>query len=256
MIAASSSSGGMLVGAAGPRRAKLAREVLRACVAGPREGEDLAALIPRHLRHDMGRGAEAIDAEARRVAGHLQRAVADQPGAEQRRCFGVAVAFRQMEAVARVGDRVRGVAAVDLVAGEARAVAEIFAAVAAIGAGAVGPAEPRHADAVADGESPPPPSQAPPRARRSRDRARAEASARSARHRRCAGRCGRRRKRARASEAAAVDGSGIGSSVSLSGDPGASSTIACMVVEASHRSLPHPSRRGFAAFRVRITSSC
>ena len=109
--------------------------------------------MPRHLRHDMGRRAEAIDAEARRVAGHLQRAVADQPGAQQRRCFGVAVAFRQMEAVARVGDRVRGVAAVDLVAGEAGAVAEIFLPVAAIGAGAVGQPEPRHADAVADGET-------------------------------------------------------------------------------------------------------
>ena len=55
-----------------------------------------------------------------RVAGHAQRAVADQPGAQQRRGLGVAVAVGQRKAVARVGDGVLGVAAVDLVAGEAR----------------------------------------------------------------------------------------------------------------------------------------
>ena len=49
-----------------------AQDFARACVAGPREGEDLAPLMPRHLRHDMGRRAEAVDAEARCVAGHLR----------------------------------------------------------------------------------------------------------------------------------------------------------------------------------------
>ena len=47
----------------------------------------------------------------------------------------------------------RRVAAVDLIAGEACMVAEIFVSAAAIGAGAVGEAEPRHADPVADGEA-------------------------------------------------------------------------------------------------------
>ena len=74
----------------------------------------------------MRGGAEAVDAEALRVPGQLQRAVADQPGAEQRRRLGVAIAVRQLEGVARVGDRVVGIAAVDLVAGEARVVAEIL----------------------------------------------------------------------------------------------------------------------------------
>src|SRR6476620_12228050 len=58
-----------------------------------------------------------------------------------------------MKAVARVGHRVGGVAAVDLVAGEEGVVAEIFLMVAAIGASAVGEAEPRHANAVASCEA-------------------------------------------------------------------------------------------------------
>src|SRR6478672_7708673 len=58
-----------------------------------------------------------------------------------------------MEAVTCIGHRVGGIAAVDLVAGEAGVVAEIFLMVAAIGASAVGEAEPRHADAVASCEA-------------------------------------------------------------------------------------------------------
>ena len=106
----------------------------------------------------MGRGAEAVNAETRqlaaeRLAGMLERAVADQSGAEQRRRLGVAIGGRQLEAVARVGDGVFGIAAVDLVAGEERVVAQILLAAAAIEAGAVGMSEPRHADAVVDGEA-------------------------------------------------------------------------------------------------------
>ena len=52
-----------LVRAAGPHRAELARELLRLGVAGSREGVDLASLMARDLRHDMGRRAEAVDAE-------------------------------------------------------------------------------------------------------------------------------------------------------------------------------------------------
>ena len=50
---------------------------------------------------------------------------------------------------ARVGDRVLGVAAVQLVAGEARLRAEILVAATAEAALAARPAEPRHADPVA-----------------------------------------------------------------------------------------------------------
>ncbi len=103
--------------------------------------------MARDLRHDMRSRAEAVDAEALARTSELQRAVADQPGAEQRRGFGVAIAVRNRKHVACVGHGVLGIAAVDLVAGEARMVAEIFGALAAIGACAVGIAEPRHADA-------------------------------------------------------------------------------------------------------------
>jgi len=56
-----------------------------------------------------------------------------------------------LEKKARAG--VLGIAAVDLVAGKARVVAKILAARAAEEASAVGEAEPRHANALADGEA-------------------------------------------------------------------------------------------------------
>jgi hypothetical protein len=106
----------------------------------------------------MGRGAEAEYAEPRqlaaeRLAGKLQRAVADQTSAEQRRRLGVVIAAWQLEAVARVGGRVLGIAAVELVTGEARVVAQILLAAPAIETGAVGRAQPRQADAIADSEA-------------------------------------------------------------------------------------------------------
>src|SRR5215468_3349837 len=114
--------------------------------------------MARHLRHDMGRSAKAINAEPRRLsrhrhARHLERAVADQPSTEQRRGLGVAVTFGNWKNVARVGNGVLGIAAVDLVAGKARVVAKVLAARAAVEANAIGEAEPRHANALADGEA-------------------------------------------------------------------------------------------------------
>ena len=50
-------------------------------VARPGEGEDLPPLMTRDLSDDMGRGAEAVDADALAVAGEPEGAVADQPGA-------------------------------------------------------------------------------------------------------------------------------------------------------------------------------
>ena len=90
--------GRTLIRASGPRHAKRAGEILRRAIAGPREGVHLAPLRFRDLRHDMGRGAEAVDAEARNLSsgrsdGEFQRAVADQPGAKKRRGFGVAIVF-------------------------------------------------------------------------------------------------------------------------------------------------------------------
>ncbi len=100
-------------------------------VAGPGEGEHSPALVARHLGNDVRRRAEAVDAEAFASPAMPQAAVADQPGAQQRRRLDVAIRGER-EAIALVGDGELGVAAVELVAGEAGAVAQILAAVAAI----------------------------------------------------------------------------------------------------------------------------
>ncbi len=68
----------------------------------------------------MRRCAEAVDAEAAGVARHAQCAIADQARAQQRRRVRVIDDRRQAKAVARVGHRVLGVAAVTRVAGEGR----------------------------------------------------------------------------------------------------------------------------------------
>ena len=149
MIAASSGSGGAAPDVAGPLGAELAREALRRVVAGAREREHAPALVAGDLADDVRGGAEAVEAEPLGVAGHPQRAVADQPGAQQRRGLEVRVAVGDREAEARVGDRVLGEAAVEVAAGEARAVAQVLAAGAAVAARAAGPAQPRHADALA-----------------------------------------------------------------------------------------------------------
>ena len=77
----------------------------------------------------------------------------DQPGAEQRRRLDIEIFIRQMEDVAMVGERVIGIAAVDMVAGEARRAAEVLAPRPAIVAFPAGPAQPRDADPLALGEA-------------------------------------------------------------------------------------------------------
>ena len=67
-------------------------------------------------------------------------AVAYEAGAEERRRLGVRVALRDREAEALVGDGELGVAAVDVVAGEARVVAQVLAAGAAVAAAPARPA--------------------------------------------------------------------------------------------------------------------
>ena len=62
--------------------------------------------------------------------------------------MGVAVAVGEREAEGGVGDGELGVAAVQRVAGEARRVAQVLPARAAVGAGPAGVAEPRDADAA------------------------------------------------------------------------------------------------------------
>src|SRR5205823_3667101 len=99
---------------------------------------------------DVTRRAESVDAEPLGRPARHQRAIADQPGAQQRRGLGVAEPLGHREGERRVGDGALGVAAVEGVAGERRAIAEVLAAGAAVAALPAGPAEPRDADAVAD----------------------------------------------------------------------------------------------------------
>ena len=103
----------------------------------------------RDLHRDMSGGTEAVEAEPVGVAGQAQGAVADEAGAQKRCRRHVAILRRQGEAKALVRHRIFGIAAVDVVAGEARLGAEILAAPAAKGALAAGPAEPGHPDARA-----------------------------------------------------------------------------------------------------------
>ena len=102
--------------------------------------------MTRDLGDDVRRRAEAVEAEPLAVAREPQRAVADQPRAQQGRRLLVGVALGDREAEALVGDGVLGVAAVEVVAGEPGRVAEVLAAAAAVAARSVRPAEPRDAE--------------------------------------------------------------------------------------------------------------
>ena len=144
MIAASSSSGPGSSDGPGPLAAELERERGGRVVSGPHEAEHPPPLVPRDLDDDVRGGAEAVEAEPFGIAGEAQRAVADQPGAEERRRLQVVVGVGKREAVALVGDDPLRVAAVEVVAGEAGRLAEVLAAGEAVAAGAVRPAEPRN----------------------------------------------------------------------------------------------------------------
>ena len=120
MIAASSCSGGGSSLPPAQVGAERAGELLRALVARAGEREHLAALEHRDLADHVRGGPEAVEAEAARVAGEPQRAVADQPAAQQRRRLLVGSVVGEGEAEALVGDGQLGEAAVDVAAGEAR----------------------------------------------------------------------------------------------------------------------------------------
>ncbi len=114
MMAASSSFGARTSAPPAQTAPPRAGEALRRRIFWMGEGEDappLPARHLRHLRHDVGRRAEAVEAKARRFP-TVWRAVADQPGAEQRRELRVRRPLRQREDEARI----LGVAAVDRVA--------------------------------------------------------------------------------------------------------------------------------------------
>src|SRR5262249_39616700 len=87
------------------------------------------------------------------IAGHPQRAVADQPGAKERRRLEIRIGGRNGKTEALVDGDVLGVAAVEVVPVEAGGVTQVLAAAQAVATAAVGPAEPRHPDAIAAGEA-------------------------------------------------------------------------------------------------------
>ena len=145
--------GRSVVGAAGPARAEFLRKRLCGGIAGAGEGIDVAALPARHLGNDVRGRAEAVKADFLAVAGHSQRAPADQSRAQQRRRrhigSHVVAAVGQPNHETGVGNDMAGIAAVARVAGKERLVAQVFPAFAAVPAMAASSAEPGNADAHA-----------------------------------------------------------------------------------------------------------
>src|ERR1700739_1569170 len=94
--------------------------------------------------------SKTVNAEPARLAGFAIRSVADQSSRKQRSYVHIVVLVGQMKTIARVGNSEIGVATVDGVTGELRAVTKIFAIRSAISAFAIGPSKPRNADAIAN----------------------------------------------------------------------------------------------------------
>src|SRR5437773_10308422 len=94
--------------------------------------------------------AKPINAEPARVASLSIRTIAKHDGAKERRNIDIVVLLGQMKTESRVRDNELGITAVDGIAGKARAVAKIFAVGSTVNAFAVGPAQPRNPDAIAD----------------------------------------------------------------------------------------------------------
>ena len=92
-------------------------------VAGPGEGEHAPPLPATDLGDDMPCSAEAINADRPPVASELERAPANQAGAEQRRrCDRIKIVGKRKDKIG-FGDGVGGVASVAGVAGEQRRIA-------------------------------------------------------------------------------------------------------------------------------------
>src|SRR5207302_9717165 len=130
-----------------PLGAEASRELLLLRIAGRGEGKDAATLVASDLRDDVRRVAETIKTHALGIARQPERAVADQASAEQRGCMQVVIAVGQRQTKAFVGDAKLGIAAVELIAGEARVDAKVLEAAAAEAAGLVDRAEPGNANA-------------------------------------------------------------------------------------------------------------
>ena len=90
MIAASSGSGPSAIASPAHSAPSDIASSCASCVVGAREREHAAALVHGDLADDVRGGAEPVQAEPLAVAGEPQRAVADQPAAQQRRDLEVA----------------------------------------------------------------------------------------------------------------------------------------------------------------------
>ena len=87
-----------------------------------------------------------------RVACFTIRAVAEHSGTKERRNIDIVVFVRQMKTKSRVDDGEIGVTTVNGIAGETCTIAKILTRRSIITAFAAGPAEPRNADALANGK--------------------------------------------------------------------------------------------------------
>jgi hypothetical protein len=138
------------IAVARPGSSELQCELLRTDIARAREGVDLLAMPPCDLRNDVCGGAEAIDAKPLRVPREAPRAIADQTRTQQWRGVCIVDLRRQLEAIAGVCDDVFRIAAIEVIAREARTVAEILLAAQAELALTARVAEPRHAEPGAE----------------------------------------------------------------------------------------------------------
>src|SRR5262249_6180957 len=111
---------------------------------------DRAAPVARDLNREVRRRAEAEQAEpsAGTDPGQSQRAVPDDPGAQERRRVLRRDRAWEREDPARIGRQALGVAAVSVATGEPRPLAEVLAPALAEPAAPAHPGHPADADAV------------------------------------------------------------------------------------------------------------
>ena len=138
-----------IVRGASPGGAERKGKLLRGAIASARERVDGTSLPICDLCNDMRGGAEPVQPEMFRISSHGERAPADQACAKKRRERRVLTRLAERKTVARVGQKMRGKAAVARIAGKYGMVAEIFAVLAAIAANAAGRSKPGDADAFA-----------------------------------------------------------------------------------------------------------
>src|SRR6185437_5106624 len=112
-------------------------------------GEDAASLGAGELGEQMGRSAEAVEAEMGATAGSAIGAITDEARAKKGRQLLGGRTDRERKAKASVCDDLLGIAPVDRVASEESVLAEVLLTGAAIAAESAGPGEPGDTHPVA-----------------------------------------------------------------------------------------------------------